>query len=140
MTSQLFFCINYLLFQVLLPPKLTVRVGVGGQTMKLTVATLTALLATVSLAVPATAQRAHLPRIPIIRSESQDFFRQGREQFEQEIRFLVWKSYFPKEDLLKINELPPLEDGPFSVERSNIFRTNVPNSEVGASLNDLSDI
>lgn len=84
------------------------------------------LVATISLAAPATAQRVSVPHIPIIRTESQDFFRQGRVQFEQEIDFLTLITYFERENLLKIDQFPPLEDGPFSFEQSN---TNTIGSE-----------
>lgn len=100
--------------------------------MKRTVATLATWITIIGLAVPATAQRANFPRIPIIRSESQDFFHQGREQFEKEIRFLVWSANFPTENPLKIDELPPLEDGPFSVERSSLFSNWASSSDIRA--------
>lgn len=85
--------------------------------MKLAILALTALAHATTLAAPTTAQRVSVPNISIIRTDSQDFFKQGREQFEREIRFVMLRSYFPEEDLLKIRELPPLEDGPFSVEQ-----------------------
>ena len=89
--------------------------------MKPGILALVTLVATTSLATPATAQRASVPRIPVIRSESQDFFQQGREQFEGEIQFLTLKNYLFNQDLLKIREFPPLEDGPFSFELSDAF-------------------
>lgn len=89
--------------------------------MKPEIVVLAILVATSGLAAPANAQRASVPRIPILRTESQDFFKQGREQFEREIQFLTFRSYFPNEDLLKIREFPPLEDGPFSFELSDAF-------------------
>jgi hypothetical protein len=87
--------------------------------MKLAILALAALAHATTLAAPATAQRVIVRNITIIRTDSQDFFKQGREQFEREMRFVTFRSYFPDEDLLKIRELPPLEDGPFSVEESN---------------------
>ncbi|MFB2975410.1 hypothetical protein [Microseira sp. BLCC-F43] len=86
---------------------------------------LVTLVATTSLAARASAQRASVPRIPIIRTESQDFFKQGREQFEGEIQFLTLRTNLPNQDLLKIREFPPLEDGPFSFQRSNAFSNRV---------------
>lgn len=85
--------------------------------IKLAVLALVALAHATTLAAPATAERVSVPNNTIIRTDSQDFFRQGREQFEREIRFVMLKSYFPDADLLKIRELPPLEDGPFSAEQ-----------------------
>lgn len=92
--------------------------------MKASILALVTLVATTSLATPATAQRVSVPRIPIIRSESQDFFKQGREQFEGEIQFLTLRSYIFKQDLLKIRDFPPLEDGPFVSELPDAFTFN----------------
>ena len=93
--------------------------------MKPGILALVTLVATTSLVTPATAQRASVPRIPIIRTESQDFFKQGREQFEREIEFLTVRSHLFNQDLLKIREFPPLEDGPFSFERSNVLLNQI---------------
>ncbi|HAX75355.1 MAG TPA: hypothetical protein DCY88_05850 [Cyanobacteria bacterium UBA11372] len=89
--------------------------------MKPGILALVTLVATTCLAAPANAQRASVPRVPIIRNDSQDFFQQGREQFEGEIQFLTLKNYLFKQDLLKIGDFPPLEDGPFSFELSDGF-------------------
>lgn len=92
--------------------------------MKPGILALVTLVATTSLATPATAQRVSVPRIPIIRSESQDFFKQGREQFEGEIQFLTLRGNLFNQDLLKIREFPPLEDGPFAFELSDTFKVS----------------
>jgi hypothetical protein len=87
--------------------------------MKLAVLALATLAIATTLAATATAQRVSVPNITTIRTDSQDFFKQGREQFEREIRFVMLRSYFPDKDLLKIRSFEPLEDGPFSVEQSD---------------------
>ena len=97
----------------------------GDRMMKPGFLALVTLVATTSLVTPANAQRASVPRIPIIRTASQDFFQQGREQFEREILFLTVRTNLPHQDLLKIRQFPPLEDGPFSFERSNAFLNQI---------------
>jgi hypothetical protein len=61
--------------------------------MKLAILALAALAHATTLAAPATAQRVIVRNITIIRTDSQDFFKQGREQFEREIRFVTLRSY-----------------------------------------------
>jgi hypothetical protein len=97
--------------------------------MKPAILALVTLVASTCLATRATAQRGSVPRIPVIRSESQDFFKQGREQFEREIQFLILRGNLFNQDLLKIREFPPLEDGPFSFQRSNAFLNRVGSEE-----------
>lgn len=89
--------------------------------MKLMGLAIATFAVTIGLATPTLAQRVPLRAFPVIRSDSQDFFRWGQVQFEREIEYLVWRSDSTQEDLLKIEEFPPLKDGPFSVEQSNTF-------------------
>lgn len=89
--------------------------------MKPGIFALLTLVATIVLSAPATAQRVSLPRIRIIGNESQDFFKQGRQLFEREIRFVTLRTNFPNQDLLKIREFPPLEDGSFFFDLSDAF-------------------
>lgn len=45
----------------------------------------------------------------LVRSNSQDFFTQGRDQFEREIRIITQKRLFPPTPVLKIERIPQLE-------------------------------
>ena len=71
--------------------------------MKIRVAALTSLLATIGLTVPVMAQ---------IRNPSQDFFEQGREQLEQQIQILQAEPFTLNGNLEAPHQEPLLEVTP----------------------------